>query len=166
MPASGNGTDRLLPSSTSSKSLLEALESPEQLEAIFSGFRVTTAARHGKDSSICKGPSISQQRTYTADSFNDATRAGAEGHDDDDGQASGARDLEAKLELSAKLGLALLEKQHRLSEENANLVHKQHELEASVSQLLDRLASSYKENAQLIKVSLKGVSLCKCSCNE
>jgi len=60
--------------------------------------------------------------------------------------------LESRLLLSAQLGLALLSKQQNLADETQRLQLKNNELEASLSQLLDRLASSYKENAQLIKV--------------
>lgn len=61
-------------------------------------------------------------------------------------------ELEKQLHVSAQLGLALLERQEQLASDKKALQTKQRELEASISQLLDRLASSYKENAQLIKV--------------
>lgn len=61
-------------------------------------------------------------------------------------------ELERQLHVSAQLGLALLERQEQLTADKKALQGKQRELEASISQLLDRLASSYKENAQVIKV--------------
>lgn len=68
-------------------------------------------------------------------------------------------ELERQLHVSAQLGLALLERQEQLINDKKALQAKQKELEASISQLLDRLASSYKENAQVIKVSVS-LSVC------
>lgn len=112
-----------LPASESSKSLREALDSPEQLAGLFAAFSAKASDNTVDD-----------------------------GHDDSPDSASRQQGLEAKLLLSAKLGLALLEKQQGLVDDNKALETKHKELEASLSQLLDRLASSYKENAQLIKV--------------
>ena len=115
-----------LPSLLSSKSLFEALDSPEQLQEIFAGFKaIRDVEENEKNGSI--------------------------GDRDGDG-SSVLEGLETKLLLSAQLGLALLEKQQLLETDNKAFEIKRRELEASVSQLLDRLASAYKENAQLIKV--------------
>lgn len=111
-----------LPASTSSKSLLDTLDSPTKLQELFAGF--SASSNHENDSG---------ERS------------------DSEGSAALAL-AEKRLLLSAQLGLALLEKQAVLVEENAKLQGKQKELEASISQLLDRLAQSYKDNAQLIKV--------------
>jgi hypothetical protein len=80
-------------------------------------------------------------------------------HEDGEGDADEARngresveEIERQLQVSAQLGLALLERQEQLTADKKALQGKQRELEASISQLLDRLASSYKENAQVIKV--------------
>ena len=110
-----------LPSSASSKSLLEALDSPARLQEIFAGFR-QGGVIHEEDGNAEGKENVSNEQ------------------------------LERQLLVSAQLGLALLEKQEHLTTSNTALQSKQKELEASISQLLDRLASSYKENAQLIKV--------------
>ena len=112
-----------LPSSTSTKSLLDALDSPEQLQELFAGFKAVREV--------------------------DTSREDSNGNGDARSTLEG---LEAKLFLSAQLGLALLEKQQQLGAENTALTNKQRESDATLSQLLDRLASSYRENAQLIKV--------------
>lgn len=118
-----------LPASASSKSLLDVLDSPARLQELFASFSSRDAEGRGDE----------QSRNGESD---DTGR---------DGAAANAL-LEKRLLLSAQLGLALLEKQEQLVNENQGLLSKQRELESSVSQLLDRLAQSYKENAQLIKV--------------
>ena len=60
--------------------------------------------------------------------------------------------LEDKLRLSAQLGLGLLDKKESLARETDALQTKNRELEASISQLLDRLATAYRDNALVIKV--------------
>lgn len=67
-------------------------------------------------------------------------------------QSLSVEELERQLRISARIGLGLLEKTESLEADNEGLRNKQREQEASISQLLDRLAQSYKENAQLIKV--------------
>lgn len=115
-----------LPPSASSRSLLDALDSPARLQELFASFSAGNGSR------------------------NDANE-----HDGDGVEGSAAVALlEKRLLLSAQLGLALLEKQEQLVENKKGLKLKHKELETSVSQLLDRLAQSYKENAQLIKVSV------------
>lgn len=114
-----------LPASASSKSLLDALDSPARLQELFASFRAGSSSN-------------TDDQEHAEDRI--------------DGPA-GLALLEKRLLLSAQLGLALLEKQEQLVQEKKGLQLKHKELETSVSQLLDRLAQSYKDNAQLIKVS-------------
>lgn len=113
-----------------SPSLLKALDSPGKLQEIFAGFREGGAGGHGR----AESEEATAGNTSISSNVHEA--------------------LERDLMLSAQLGLALLEKQQLVEAHNVELVAKQKELETSVSQLLDRLASSYKDNAQLERVSL------------
>lgn len=125
-----------LPPSASSKSLLDVLDSPTRLQELFASFSSRNGSRNGSGIS------------------NDEEGDDGDGDGDDVDSPAAFALLEKRLLLSAQLGLALLEKQEQLVNENRGLQTKQKELETSVSQLLDRLAQSYKENAQLIKVSI------------
>lgn len=100
------------------------LEDPTRLQEVFASFRPSSTI-----------PEDREEHAYGAS----------------DGHAT-AEELEKQLHVSAQLGLALLERQEQLTAEKKALQAKHKELEASISQLLDRLASSYKENAQVIKV--------------
>lgn len=132
-----------LPPSASSKSLLDVLDSPTRLQELFASFSSRNGSRQGSG---------------------DNGDAEEEDEDGTEGPAAFAL-LEKRLLLSAQLGLALLEKQEQLVSENKGLQTKQKELETSVSQLLDRLAQSYKENAQLIKVSsMSNIAIYRTDC--
>lgn len=131
-----------LPASASSKSLLDALDSPARLQELFASFSAGGSGANGAGSD---------------------GEDGAYDNEGVEGPAALAL-LEKRLLLSAQLGLALLEKQEQLVNDKKGLQAKQKELETSVSQLLDRLAQSYKENAQLIKVRLDAVQFYRLLC--
>lgn len=114
----------------SSKTLL--IDEPEQLQQVFA---------------------------QLSDSRDDDEAAAAEVDDADNAGSPSARvscrrcsRLEDKLRLSAQLGLGLLDKKESLARETDALQTKNRELEASISQLLDRLATAYRDNALVIKV--------------
>ena len=122
---SRSGTGSGIPASASSTSLLELR--PARLQSFFNGaISIKEEGGHG---------------------------AGADIDIHDGYEASTAQaELERQLRTSARIGLGLLEKTESLEADNEALRSKHREQEASISQLLDRLAQSYKENAQLIKV--------------
>ena len=122
MSASANGSG-IIPS-VSSTSLLELR--PARLQSFFHG-----------------AISIKEEGSAAADT---------DAHDDGDEAPNAQAELERQLRISARIGLGLLEKTESLEADNEALRIKHREQEASISQLLDRLAQSYKENAQLIKV--------------